>query len=114
MTSGRPTPGGQGLTEVRLLVMLYAACSDSGLDPDLWFPVSQDPATARREAAAALMLCAACVVRTHCLELALRHWPAGQHGIWGGTLPSERQALRERLTAHARQADHLVPRVPGF
>ena len=86
---------------MRLLVMRYAACSDSGLDPDDWFPVSEDPATARREAAAALRLCAVCPVRRQCLELALRRWPVGQHGIWGGTLPGERRVLREHLASPA-------------
>jgi hypothetical protein len=55
---------------------------------------------ARHQASGALALCAACQVRAECLELSLRLWPgAGHHGIWGGTLESERRALREEWLA---------------
>jgi len=35
-------------------------------------------------------------VRTQCLELSLRHWDIGQHGVWGGLVPADRAALRRR------------------
>jgi hypothetical protein len=47
-----------------------------------------------REAAGAIAVCAACPVREECLELALRNWAVGQHGVWGGTVQAERERLR--------------------
>jgi hypothetical protein len=77
-------------------VTRYARCADSTLDPDQWFPVSAEADKARHEAAAAITVCVTCFVRTHCLELSLRSWDIGQHGVWGGMVPAERAALRWR------------------
>ena len=77
-----------------LLVVGQGACSASGLSPDDWYPVSALAETARREAAGAIAVCAACPVREECLELSLRNWAVGQHGVWGGTVPAEREELR--------------------
>ncbi len=88
-----------GVEELWDLVMSQARCPGSGLDPDLWFPVSHAVAAARREAAEAIAVCATCPVRQHCLELSLRSWYLGQHGVWGGLLPAERKPLRIALTA---------------
>jgi hypothetical protein len=77
-----------------LLVVAQAACSASGLSADDWYPVSTRAAAARREAAGAIAVCAACPVRQECLELSLRDWTVGQHGVWGGTVPVEREELR--------------------
>jgi hypothetical protein len=66
---------------LRAEVSRKARCADSTLDPDEWFPVSTEAETARREAAAAIVICTACPVRGACLELALRHWTIGQHGV---------------------------------
>jgi Transcription factor WhiB len=77
-----------------------AGCADSALDPDEWFPVSPDAEIARRQAADAIAVCADCPVRPECLELSLRYWQIGQHGIWGGLVPAERAVLRQQL-AHA-------------
>ena len=74
-----------------------ARCVASVDDPDEWFPVTSEPAKARAQSSHALALCAACAVRAECLELALRCWgDAGQHGIWGGTLASQRQGMRRQ------------------
>lgn len=81
------------------LVIRYAQCSDSGLDPDQWFPVSADTGRARQEAAAAIAICATCPVRGHCLTLSLRHWDIGQHGVWGGLIAADRARLRHRALA---------------
>ena len=81
------------------LVIRHARCSDSGLDPDQWFPVSADPGRARQEAAAAIAICATCPVRGHCLTLSLRHWDIGQHGVWGGLIAADRARLRHRAPA---------------
>ena len=75
-------------------VISHARCTGSSLDPDQWFPVSVEIDKARREAAAAITLCTACVVRAECLELSLRHWDIGQHGVWGGLVAAERAACR--------------------
>jgi hypothetical protein len=77
-------------------VVRLARCADSGLHPDEWFPVGIDPATARREAAAAIAVCASCLVRADCLALSLRHWDVGQHGVWGGLVAADRARLRRR------------------
>jgi Transcription factor WhiB len=78
-------------------VVRQARCADSSLDPDEWFPASIEPATARHEAAAAIAVCAICPVRAQCLELSLRHWDIGQHGVWGGLVAADRARLRHRL-----------------
>ena len=80
-------------------VIKQARCARSGLDPDQWFPVSADPVQARREAAAALAVCAGCRVRGQCLAVSLRDWDIGQHGIWGGLVAADRARLRRRLSA---------------
>ena len=77
-------------------VASQARCADSGLDPDQWYPVSIEPARARHEAAAAIAVCTGCPVRAHCLELSLRHWDIGQHGVWGGLVAADRADLRRR------------------
>jgi hypothetical protein len=84
---------------LRAQVTRYARCADSGLDPDQWFPVSVDPASARREAAAAIAVCTSCLVRGECLVLSLRQWDLGQHGVWGGLVTADRARLRRVLTA---------------
>ena len=77
-------------------VIRHAGCADGSLDPDQWFPVSVETGKARREAATAIAVCTACLVRAQCLELSLRHWDIGQHGVWGGLVAAERAALRRR------------------
>src|ERR1700744_2765765 len=77
-------------------VARQARCTDSGLDPDQWYPVSTETAQARHEAAAAIAVCIGCPVRAQCLELSLRHWDIGQHGVWGGLVATERAPLLPR------------------
>jgi len=77
-------------------VIRYARCTGSSLDPDQWFPVSVDAGKARQEAAAAITVCTACLVRAECLAVALRHPEIGQHGVWGGLVAAERAALARR------------------
>jgi len=98
--SNLPAPVPAAVTHHRLWarVVRYARCADTGLDPDEWFPASVEPARARREAAAAIAVCTMCLVRAQCLELSLRHWEIGQHGIWGGLVPADRAELRRLLT----------------
>ena len=91
------------------LVNMHAQCSDDGLDPDQWFPVSADPGRARQEAAAAIAICATCPVRSHCLTLSLLHWDIGQHGVWGGLVAADRARLRRRAPAARQQATGSPP-----
>jgi hypothetical protein len=103
-TSGDREPSAQ-LTDraLRAEVSRKARCADGTVDPDEWFPVSTEAEAARREAAAAIAICTACPVRGACLELALRHWTVGQHGVWGGLVAADRAALRRRWLASAQE-----------
>jgi WhiB family redox-sensing transcriptional regulator len=107
MRAAQDTPADRELAAQLIDQVLAAAvsrgarCADGTLDPDEWFPVSTEAAAARREAAGAIAVCAACPVRGACLELALRYWVIGQHGVWGGLVPAERAALRRRWPAAA-------------
>ena len=94
-----PVPGRFTEPALWTLVIRHAQCSDGGLDPDQWFPVSADPGQARQEAAAAIAICATCPVRGHCLTLSLQHWDIGQHGVWGGLVAADRARLRRRVPA---------------
>ena len=100
-----------------LLMAERGACSASELSPDDWYPVSASAEAARCEAAGAIAVCTACPVRQECLELALRNWGVGQHGVWGGTVPAERERLRSgrvaqltRVLARNRDADLAASR----
>ena len=100
VTTPPPHPLGRGAAVDHALwaqVTSYARCADNGLDPDQWFPVSVDPASARREAAAAIAVCTSCLVQGECLALSLRHWDIGQHGVWGGLVAADRARLRRGL-----------------
>jgi len=60
-----------------------------GLDPEIFYPPTDD------EADAAKAVCAECPVREPCLEFALSTREA--EGIWGGTTARERRrVLRQR------------------
>jgi hypothetical protein len=93
---------------LRTEVARGARCADGTLHPDEWFPVSIDAEAARREAAGAISICTACPVRAACLELALRHWTIGQHGVWGGLVPAERATLRRHRLASATEYDFAL------
>lgn len=70
-----------------------AECSDA--DPDLFFPTAGEGTPAGRiQYAEAQAVCAHCPVAADCLEYAL---DAGlDHGVFGGTTPSERRDLLRR------------------
>jgi len=90
-------------------VIRHARCANSSLHPDAWFPVSAEPVKARQEAAAAIAVCASCLVRGQCLTLSLRHWDIAQHGIWGGLIAADRARLRRRLPVdHSRRRETAV------
>ncbi|GAA1596425.1 WhiB family transcriptional regulator [Streptomyces globosus] len=64
----------------------YALCAQTGAE--FFFP---EPGNSLREAK---RLCAACEVRTGCLEYALAN--DERFGVWGGLSEAERLALRPR------------------
>ena len=67
----------------------YAACRHA--DPELFFPIGAAGA-GLVQADRAKRVCAGCPVRTVCLDWALT---TGQAiGVWGGTVPEERRAMR--------------------
>jgi hypothetical protein len=99
---------------IRAEIASRARCADSVLDPDEWFPVSADAETARREAADAIAVCTACPVRGACLELSLRHWTIGQHGVWGGLVAPERAALRRRRLDSAHNHGRVLSILDGI
>jgi hypothetical protein len=90
-------------------VIRHARCTDSGLDPDQWFPISVEMGKARQEAAAAITACTTCVVRAECLALSLRYPDIGQHGVWGGLVAAERAALPCRRGAAVLRTSRRAP-----
>lgn len=69
----------------------YGACRDS--NPDLFFPVRSGN-QALVDVRAAKRICAACPVIGACLRYALTE--PETYGVWGGTTPLERRAIRRR------------------
>lgn len=70
--------------------VLRAACL-SIEDPDIFFP-NGERGRALEQMERARELCANCPVRAECLALALGC--DERHGMWGGTTPDERVAIR--------------------
>lgn len=66
-----------------------------GLDPDIFYPVSDE------EAGPAKDVCASCTVRQQCLEFALAN--REREGVWGGATERERRRIlrQRRKTAAA-------------
>jgi WhiB family transcriptional regulator, redox-sensing transcriptional regulator len=60
-----------------------AACF--GIDPDTFFPTSED------EAGPALAFCTACGIKQTCLAWALRN--GERYGVWGGLTEQQRRRL---------------------
>jgi hypothetical protein len=71
-------------------------------DPELFFPEPAEPAHE------ALAICAACPVRSDCLDHALR--TPEMFGVWGGTTQREREELIRTLRkAEKIAATRVVP-----
>lgn len=68
---------------------LDARCAE--VSPEPWFPPKGDPAKDARA------MCASCDVAAQCLQFALDN--NEQYGIWGGTSPRQRAALRRGQAA---------------
>jgi WhiB family redox-sensing transcriptional regulator len=79
-----------------LEVLRDAACGEKDLE--LFYPEPDDQAAEQ----AAKAICAGCLVRDACLEMALA--TGDQHAILGGTTPAERVPIRrQRQVVHARE-----------
>ena len=71
------------------------SCLDK--DPETFFPGSHEPVDA------ALKVCSTCPVQGSCLAAAL---DAGDYdGVWGGTTPEERRAMRQVWPLQVARAD---------
>jgi WhiB family redox-sensing transcriptional regulator len=64
-----------------------AACF--GVDPDLFFPISEE------EAGPALAFCNACPIRQECLAWALKN--GERYGVWGGLTEQQRRRLQRQV-----------------
>jgi WhiB family transcriptional regulator, redox-sensing transcriptional regulator len=81
-----------------------AACCE--VDPEIFFPVSTTGA-AVRQIHEARAICARCPVAADCLDWAQRMGLGD--GVWGGTTPEERRALR-RSTGLSGRTEHKQKR----
>jgi WhiB family redox-sensing transcriptional regulator len=82
----------------------YARCV--GEDPELFFPVGTS-VSALAQAEVAKAVCAACPVRTDCLEWALV--TCQDAGVWGGLDEEERREIRRsRRRGAAADPDRLI------
>ena len=94
--------------------MSRGACQ--GEDPELFFPIAAT-GPAVHQISAAKQVCQPCTVRALCLAYALQ---ARQAGVWGGTTPEERCAMRDPSRRHggeqaspvAAPADRTLPGQP--
>lgn len=76
-----------------------------GHDPDLWYP---DERTGTAQVRKAKAICDQCPVKTECRDYAVAAYE--KDGVWGGTSPRERQALRRsrrRLRPHGTRARYM-------
>lgn len=72
-----------------------AACANKPFD--LFFPEGSETSPAFiRQAEEAVAVCAGCLVRTECLDFAMK--TRQRHGVWGGTSDAERRSVRPALT----------------
>lgn len=79
---------------------LRTACRDE--DPELFFPEGNTtPALIQSERARAI--CATCPVAARCLAYALER--DERHGVWGGTTPGQRAAMRHAACLTCGRAD---------
>lgn len=88
---------------------MQAACRQDGIDPE-WFWAADNsriPHSNYDRIARAKEVCARCPVQGLCLEAGVRN--NEQFGIWGGTTPAERRAIKRRR----RFRPDLSPTVPS-
>ena len=64
-----------------------AACF--GIDPDVFFPISEE------EAGPALAYCGSCRIREECLAWALKN--GERYGVWGGLTEQQRRRITRQV-----------------
>jgi hypothetical protein len=103
-------PETASLTSPQLSAIVSEFGQCSGANDDRWYP-DVEPADERGRAeyeSYARKVCAGCLVRSECLDLALRvksRYGVRAHGIWGGTAPWRRERMlrnSRRRAAHRR------------
>lgn len=70
-----------------------------GIDPEIFFPISDEDAWRAKE------ICAGCPVRTDCLAFSLQN--RERYGVWGGVTEKERIEMFRRGVAHRVLAEAL-------
>jgi WhiB family redox-sensing transcriptional regulator len=85
----------------RLYMKLAKAVEESPIvppcmntDPELWFGDADEGYYYHRQAK---KFCQMCPAKKACAEYAI--WAPELHGVWGGLLPRERQAIRNKKAA---------------
>lgn len=76
-----------------------SACKD--VDPEIFFPLSENGVKAAKGSEEAKSYCRVCPVNVECFDSAIQHERVGaRHGVWGGATPTERDIWE----AHERNA----------
>lgn len=70
-----------------------------GVDPEVFFPISDDEAWRAKE------ICNVCTVKTDCLAFSLQN--RERYGVWGGVTERERQEMFRRGVAQRVLAEAL-------
>lgn len=86
------------MTTTHALTLAEAAqalCAQA--DPDAWYPETGSSARDAQN------VCAHCPITTRCLDIALAR--NERDGIWGGTTPNQRRALRRRARTSTARPD---------
>jgi len=85
------------MNEARMTWQGEGSCR--GVDPEVFFPISDDDAWRAKE------ICAVCAVRTECLSYSLQS--RERYGVWGGVTERERADMFRRGVAQRVLADAL-------
>lgn len=72
-----------------------------GVEPEVFFPVSEDDAWQAKE------ICGVCTVKSQCLVFSLAN--RERYGVWGGVTEKERIDMQRRGVAQRILADTLQP-----
>lgn len=72
----------------------YGNCSAEKVEINFFFPESPSASVLREQEKAAKKLCNECVVKSACVQVAIKN---GEYGIWGGTTERERFLLKRRM-----------------
>jgi WhiB family redox-sensing transcriptional regulator len=78
----------------------YAQCRD--VDPELFFPIGYTSRLDLEQIKETKEVCADCLIRIGCLRYALEN--PGLSGVWRGTTPNERDAIRQRRSSKRKPA----------